>query len=101
MKKLIVLLASLLALGANAEGEVTKEVFISPGVVSIDVNHQGEVIKLQRDQDRDNEISSFYVKTTRGKIQKCIRLHRTQLKQSVNLMSSNMSNKDQLVTTQF
>jgi len=70
MKKLIVLLASLLALGANAEGEVTKEVFISPGVVSIDVNHQGEVIKLQRDQDRDNEISSFYVKTTRGKIQK-------------------------------
>jgi rhodanese-related sulfurtransferase len=70
MKKLIVLFASLLALGVNAEGEVTKEVFISPGVVSIDVIHHGEAVKLQRDQDRDNEISSFYVKTTRGKIQK-------------------------------
>ena len=70
MKKLIVLLASLLALGVNAEGEVTKEVFISPGVVSVDVIHHGEAVKLQRDQDRDNEISSFYVKTTRGKIQK-------------------------------
>jgi len=68
MKKLILLLTSLMAIGVNAEGEVTKEVFISPGVVSIDITHQGEVVKLQRDQDRDNEISSFYVKTTRGKI---------------------------------
>jgi rhodanese-related sulfurtransferase len=39
-------------------------------VVSVDVIHHGEAVKLQRDQDRDNEISSFYVKTTRGKIQK-------------------------------
>ncbi len=71
MKKLIVLLASLLALGANAEGEVTKEVFISPGVVSIDITHQGEVVKLQRDQDRDNEILEFLCKNQRrGKIQK-------------------------------
>ena len=70
MKKLILLLTSLMAIGVNAEGEVTKEVFISPGVVSIDITHQGEVVKLQRDQDRDNEISSFYVKTARGKIQK-------------------------------
>ena len=70
MKKLILLLTSLMAIGVNAEGEVTKEVFISPGVVSIDITHQGEVVKLQRDQDRDNEISSFYVKTAREKIQK-------------------------------
>ncbi|MDC9727095.1 MAG: rhodanese-like domain-containing protein [Candidatus Thioglobus sp.] len=69
MKKLVLLFASLLAFGANAEGEVTKEVFISPGVVSININHQGESVQLQRNQDRDNEISDFYLKTTRGKIQ--------------------------------
>ncbi len=70
MRKLILLFASLFVLGVNAEGEVTKKVFISPGVVSLDVSHNGEVVKLQRNQDRDNEISNFYVKTTRGKIQK-------------------------------
>ncbi len=70
MKKLIILFASLLALGVNAEGEKTKEVFISPGVVSIDIIHQGKTIKLQRNQDREHEISDFYLKTTRGKIQK-------------------------------
>ena len=37
MKKIILLFSSLLALGVNAEGEVTKEVFISPGVVSVNV----------------------------------------------------------------
>ena len=41
MKKIIVLLTSLLALGINAEGEKTKKVFISPGLVSIDIIHQG------------------------------------------------------------
>jgi len=70
MRKLILLFASLFVLGVNAEGEVTKKVFISPGVVSLDVSHNGEVVKLQRNQDRDNEISNFYVKTTRGKTQK-------------------------------
>ncbi len=54
---------------AIAEGEKTKQVFISPGVLSIDVTHQGKIVALQRDQDRDNEISDFYLKTTRGKIQ--------------------------------
>ncbi len=69
MKKLLALFLTAFALLANAEGEKTKEVFISPGVVSIDINHKEEVIKLQREQDRDNEISDFYLKTTRGKIQ--------------------------------
>lgn len=70
MKKLIILLTSLLAFSANAEGEKTKEVFISPGVVSVDIIHQGKTVKLQRNQDREHEISDFYLKTTRGKIQK-------------------------------
>ena len=69
MKKIILLFASLLALGVNAEGEVTKEVFISPGVVSVNVVHHYKPVKLQRDQDRENEISDFYLKTARGKIQ--------------------------------
>lgn len=70
MKKTLLLIASLLTLGAYAEGEATKEVFISPGVVSINVMHNDAVVKLQRDQDRDNEISDSYLKTARGKIQK-------------------------------
>lgn len=69
MKKLFILFLSAFTLMANAEGEKTKEVFISPGVISIDIVHQDETIKLQRIQDRDNEISDFYLKTTRGKIQ--------------------------------
>jgi len=69
MKKLFILFLSAFTLMANAEGEKTKEVFISPGVISIDILHQDETIKLQRIQDRDNEISNFYLKTTRGKIQ--------------------------------
>ncbi|MEO1940056.1 rhodanese-like domain-containing protein [Candidatus Thioglobus sp.] len=69
MKKIILLFASLLALGVNAEGEVTKEVFISPGLVFVDIVHNSETVRLQRDQDRENEISDFYLKTARGKIQ--------------------------------
>jgi len=70
MKKIIILLTSLLALSANAEGEKTKKIFISPGVVSIDIIHQGKTVKLQRNQDKEHKISNFYLKTTRGKIQK-------------------------------
>ncbi|WP_428086206.1 rhodanese-like domain-containing protein [Candidatus Thioglobus sp.] len=69
MKKLTLLLASLMAFGAYAEGKATKQVFISPGVVSINIMHQDKAIKLQRNQDKSNKISSFYLKTARGKIQ--------------------------------
>ena len=68
--KIIILLTSLLALGANAEGEKIKKVFISPGVISINIIHQGKTVKLQRNQDREHKISNFYRKTARGKIQK-------------------------------
>ena len=69
MKKLLIMCLSALTFIANAEEEKTKQVFISPGVVSIDINHDGGLVKLQREQDRDNEIADFYLKTTRGKIQ--------------------------------
>lgn len=39
---------------ANAEGEVTKQVFISPGVVFVDAIHNDETVKLQKDQDIGN-----------------------------------------------
>lgn len=69
MKKLAILLMTALPLMASAEGEKTKQVFMSPGVVSIEVMHHEKTVKLQRDQDRENEISDFYLKTARGKIQ--------------------------------
>jgi rhodanese-related sulfurtransferase len=69
MNKLAILLISTLPLMASAEGEKTKQVFMSPGVVSIEVMHNDKTVKLQRDQDQDNEISDFYLKTARGKIQ--------------------------------
>ena len=69
MKKLAILLITVLPFMAIAEGEKTKQVFISPGVISIDVVHNDKTIKLQREQDQDNEISDFYLKTARGKIQ--------------------------------
>jgi len=69
MKKLLVLFITALTLNVSAEGEATKDVFITPGVISIDINHQDKVVKLQRNQDQDNEISDFYLRTTRGKVQ--------------------------------
>jgi rhodanese-related sulfurtransferase len=69
MNKLAILLISTLPIMASAEGEKTKQVFMSPGVVSIEVMHNDKTVKLQRDQDQDNEISDFYLKTARGKIQ--------------------------------
>ncbi len=46
MKKLAILLITVLPFMAIAEGEKTKQVFISPGVISIDVVHNGKTIKL-------------------------------------------------------
>lgn len=71
MKKILLLsfLLSFLTLAVNAEDKTAKPVFISPAVISIDIKHRGKVIKLQRNQDRDNEISDFYLPTYRGKIQ--------------------------------
>lgn len=68
MKKLTLLLVSLLTLSVYAQEKSTKQVFISPNVVFIEVVHNGKTIKLQRNQNKDNKISSFYLKTARGKI---------------------------------
>ncbi len=67
MKKIIGLCIGLLALNVSAQPQ--KPIFISPGVVSIDIIHQGKLMVLQRDQDPENEIANFYAPTTRGKIQ--------------------------------
>ncbi len=68
MKKLTLLLIGLLTLSAYAQEKATKQVFISPSIVFIEVVHNGKTIKLQRNQNKDNKISNFY-QTTRGKIQ--------------------------------
>lgn len=68
MKNIYLVLALLIAFNINAQ-EVSKPVFISPEVVSIEILHRGKTLKLQRNQDRDNEISDFYLPTYRGKIQ--------------------------------
>ncbi|MBW5289951.1 MAG: hypothetical protein Rpha_2041 [Candidatus Ruthia sp. Apha_13_S6] len=38
-------------------------------MVFVEVVHDGKTIRLQRNQNKDNKISSFYLKTARGKIQ--------------------------------
>ncbi len=52
-----------------AEEKATKEIYISSGVLSVDVKHQGKSIKLMRNQKKKNEIVAFYRRTDRGKIQ--------------------------------
>lgn len=54
---------------AQDDGSTSKPVYISPGVVTIVVNHQGDKVELERIQDRDNDIADFYLPTYRGKIQ--------------------------------
>lgn len=69
MKTFFVLLTSLIALNTFAEEAETKAVYIQPGVISVDVIHNGKAVKLQRKQDKEHRISKFYQKTARGKIQ--------------------------------
>ena len=69
MKTFVALLTSLIALTTYAEEVETKAVYIKPGVISVDVIHNGKEVKLQRKQDKDHRISKFYQKTARGKIQ--------------------------------
>lgn len=53
----------------TAEEAQTKEVFITKGVLDIEVIHDGKIIKIKRNQDRDNKIHSLYQRTTQGKVQ--------------------------------
>jgi len=46
-----------------------KEVLIEKGLKSVPIIHQGEVVNIQRNQDRSHEIMKFYQGTWRGKIQ--------------------------------
>jgi len=71
MKTTLFLLATMLAYQApvSAEEIQTKEVFITKGVLNVEVIHNGKKIKIQRNQDRDNKIDSLYQRTTQGKVQ--------------------------------
>lgn len=65
----VALFFSLSFLSVNAEEKASKQVEITKGVVSIDVKHGGEEVKLTRNQDKENEIDEMYRKTSRGTIQ--------------------------------
>lgn len=52
-----------------ADEVVTKQVFITHGVVSIDVKHASKNVKIMREQEKQNQLVEFYRKTTRGTIQ--------------------------------
>ncbi len=54
---------------AQAEEGTSKQVLIQPGVVSVEVMHKGKPVKLQRNQNKKNQIVDFYRATGRGKIQ--------------------------------
>lgn len=71
MKKVMMLLAGLVfaVQPAFAEQESKKEVWMTPGVLSVEVKHKGQPVKIMRNQNRKNRISEFYQPTYRGKIQ--------------------------------
>lgn len=54
---------------ALADEADSRAVPIKHGVFSVEVMHQGAPVKLERNQDRDNEIVEFFRSTTRGRIQ--------------------------------
>lgn len=65
-----ILLVASLSIGPAFAGETDqKPVFISPGVVSVEAEHRGKPITIQRNQSRDNHIVEFFRPTYRGKIQ--------------------------------
>lgn len=54
---------------ASADEESSKQIMISPDIYSVEVKHNGEPVKLLRNQQQKNEIVEFYRRTDRGKIQ--------------------------------
>ena len=66
----IFVLALLFSFSAiQAEETKSKQVLIAPGVVSVEVMHNGKPIVIQRKQEKKNQIVEFYRATGRGKIQ--------------------------------
>ncbi|MCW9015124.1 MAG: rhodanese-like domain-containing protein [Gammaproteobacteria bacterium] len=63
---------ALCMLGASVQAEEekqTRQVFLRPGVLSVEVMHNGKPVKLMRDQNLKNHIVKFFRPTYRGKIQ--------------------------------
>ena len=59
----------LLATEIFSEEGSSKEVWLKPGLLSVDVMHKGKPVKLIRNQNRKNKIVEFFQPTYRGKIQ--------------------------------
>lgn len=64
------LIAALLTISSShAQEEKSKDVLITHGLKSVSVMHEGTAVELERVQDKNNTIISFYHKTARGTIQ--------------------------------
>ncbi len=54
---------------AGVEEKNSKPVFITRGVLSVEVMHNGKKVNIQRNQNRKNTIHKLYQRTGQGKIQ--------------------------------
>ncbi len=65
----IVVLFLLAATAAMAGEKTERKVYIKPGVLSVEVMHEGKPITIMREQSTDSHIVEFFRPTYRGKIQ--------------------------------
>ena len=65
MKIFRALLAASIALGGAQAFAENKPVGISPDLMSVDATHNGETVKIMRNQDNDNTIAPAFAKTSR------------------------------------
>ena len=57
--------ASTLALANTSGAAENVEVMITPSLASVDVQHHGKKVTIQRNQDKNNQITKAYSKTSR------------------------------------
>ncbi len=65
----IAVLATLMVSTAMAGDKAERKVYIKPGVISVEVEHEGRPVALMREQSLDSHIVEFFRPTYRGKIQ--------------------------------
>ncbi len=65
----IATLALLMTNAAMAGEKAERKVYIEPGVLSVEIRHEGKPVTLMREQSLDSHIVEFFRPTYRGKIQ--------------------------------
>ena len=59
----------MLGVSVQAEEKQARQVFLRPGILSVEVMHNGKPVKLMRNQSLENHVAEFFRPTYRGKIQ--------------------------------